>query len=208
VPRWLLLHVDERPSFRELAQTLDLSEAVVSRTMRALADDGLVAIETDPDDARRRRARLRDPGMLLDAYERAVAVHRTRRVAWDVGARDVPGALRWLREVAKSVGRPYAVGGLAGAAALVRPVVEPADVTLWIPRDDVERWAEALMATRARPGPGGITAQISADPFVLSLAAPREGLQVSDPVQLYLDCRIAGERALEAADAIRAEMGW
>jgi hypothetical protein len=30
----------------------------------------------------------------------------------------------------------------------------------------------------------------------------------SDPVQLYLDCRSAGERALEAADAIRAGMGW
>jgi len=50
--------------------------------------------------------------------------------------------------------------------------------------------------------------QMSQDPFVLSLASNRNGIQVADPVQLYLDCRSAGERALEAAEAIRAEMGW
>src|SRR5436305_12234016 len=37
VPRWLLLHPTDHPSFRELATRLELSEAIVSRTMRALA---------------------------------------------------------------------------------------------------------------------------------------------------------------------------
>ena len=48
VPRWLLLHANDQPSFRELATRLELSEAMVSRTMRALADDGLVAIGSEP----------------------------------------------------------------------------------------------------------------------------------------------------------------
>lgn len=50
--------------------------------------------------------------------------------------------------------------------------------------------------------------QLTRDPFVLSLASDRNGIQVADPVQLHLDCRSAGERALEAAEAIRVDMGW
>jgi hypothetical protein len=43
---------------------------------------------------------------------------------------------------------------------------------------------------------------------VLQLASEHDGMKIADPVQLYLDCRLAGERALEAADAIREVMGW
>jgi hypothetical protein len=180
---------------------------MVSRTVRALADDGLVAIESDPADARRRRVRLRDAQALLDAFERAIVARRPRRLTWDVGARDAPEAIKRLQAAADRLELPYAVSGLAGAA-FVRRVVEPAEVSVWIPRDDPERWADELMAVPARPGPGRITAYLAPDPFVLSLATSRDRVQVADPVQLYLDCRRAGERALEAADAIRAEMNW
>ena len=207
VPRWLLLHTEERPSFRELAKAVELSEAMVSRTMRALADDGLVAVEVDPTDARRRKVRLRDAQTLLDAFERAAAARRPRRVTWDVGARDATEAIERLRTTAKRLARPYAVSGLAGAA-FIRRVVEPADVSVWISRDDPERWAEELVAVPSRPGPGRIIAHIAPDPFVLSLATSYDDVRIADPVQLYLDCRRVGERALEAADAIRAEMNW
>lgn len=207
VPRWLLLHADERPSFRELAEAVELSEAMVSRTMHALADDGLVAIEADPADARRRRVRLRDTQALLDAFERAILVRRPRRVTWDVGARDADEAIERLRAAAGRLALPYAVSGLAGAA-FIRRVVEPAEVSVWISRDDPERWAGELIAVPSRPGPGRITAHVAPDPFVLSLATSYDDVRVADPVQLYLDCRRAGERALEAADAIRSEMNW
>jgi hypothetical protein len=81
-------------------------------------------------------------------------------------------------------------------------------VTIWIGRDDLDIWAEALLASPARVGPGRITAQLTPDPFMFSLAEQRADVSVADPVQLYLDCRISGERALEAAAAIRMEMGW
>jgi biotin operon repressor len=207
VPRWLLLHAGERPSFRQLSRELELSEAMVSRSVRALADDGLVAIETDPTDARLRLARLRDSARLLDAFERAVAARRPRGVTWDVGARDAAAAIQALRDAAVRLKVPYAVGGVAGAS-LIRRAVEPAEVVIWIGRDDAGLWADELMATPSRPAAGRITAQLAPDPFVLSLATNREGIQVADPVQLYLDCRSAGERALEAADAIRTEMSW
>ena len=93
-------------------------------------------------------------------------------------------------------------------ASFVRPAVEPIDAVAWIRRNDADLWGERLAATPSRPAPGRVTMQMSRDPFVLSLASNRNGIQVADPVQLYLDSRSAGERALEAADAIRAEMGW
>jgi DNA-binding MarR family transcriptional regulator len=207
VPRWLLLHADEHPSLRELAETVELSEAMVSRTARALSDDGLAVVEPDPRDGRRRRLRLRDAGSMLDAFERAVAARRPRRMTWDVGARDVSGAIDRLQAAADQIALPYAIGGLAGAA-FVRRAVEPAEVDIWIRRDDPAPWIEELMAVPARPGPGRITARLISDPFVLSLATSHDRTPVADPVQLYLDCRQAGERALEAAEAIRSEMSW
>lgn len=208
IPRWLLLNPGERPTFRELASAVELSEAMVSRTVRSLSDDGLVVVESDPADARRRRVRLRNPGSLLNAFERATAARRLRRLTWDVGARDIEEALRRLRTAAKHLALPYAVGGLAGAA-YVRRVVEPVELSVWIARDDPGLWAEELMAVPSRPGPGRFTAFLAPDPFMFSLATSHKDItKVADPVQLYLDCRRAGERALEAADAIRAEMNW
>jgi DNA-binding MarR family transcriptional regulator len=207
VPRWLLLHPTDQPSFRALATRLELSEAMVSRTMRALADDGLVAIGSDPRDARLRLARLPEPARLLDAFERAAAGRRPRRVTWEFGARDASEAMKALQAAAHKLNVPYAVGGVAGAS-FVRPAVEPVDVVVWIRRDDAHLWAKRLAATPARPAPGRVTMQLTRDPFVLSLASDRNGIQVADPVQVYLDCRSAGERALEAADAIRVEMHW
>ncbi len=192
---------------RELALELGCSEALVSRTVRALADDALLVIEPDPEDARVRRVSVRDAGGVLDAFERAAAARRVRRVTWDVGAHDAAGAIEVLREAAARTRRSYAVSGLAGAA-LVRRVVEPGDVMMWIDRDDLDLWARELMGSPARTGPGRITAQLAPDSFMLSLAEQREGVSVADPVQLYLDCRLSGERALEAAEAIRAEMRW
>jgi DNA-binding MarR family transcriptional regulator len=207
VPRWLLLHATDQPSFRELATRLELSEAMVSRTMRALADDGLVVIGSDPRDARLRLALLPEPGRLLDAFERAVALRRPRRVTWEIGARDASDAMTALQATAHKLKVPYAVGGVAGAS-FVRRVVEPIDVVVWIRRDDAGLWAKELAATPSRPAPGRVTMQLTRDPFVLSLASDRNGIRVADPVQLYLDCREAGERALEAADAIRVDIRW
>jgi DNA-binding MarR family transcriptional regulator len=207
VPRWLLLHPQAHPSLRELGGEIGLSESIVSRTVRALADDGLVTVEADPVDGRRRRVRLRDSGALLDAFERATTGRRPRRQTVEVGARDIQQALRRLRMAAKRLQLPYAVSGLAGAWS-VRRVVEPVTVDAWIGRDALELWMEELGAIPSRPGPGRLTLQLAPDPFVLSLASREEGIRIADPVQLYLDCRRSGERALEAADAIRAEMNW
>jgi len=207
VARWLLLHLGERPTIRQLARAVELSEAMVSRTVRALAEDGLLVVDYDPDDARLRRARVRDPQSLLDAFEKSASARRHRRITWDIGSRDVSSALATLGEAAKHLQRPYAVSGLAGAT-FIRRAVEPSEVSVWIARDDLDLWAEELVATPARSAPGRVTVHLVPDPFILSLAREYDGICVADPVQIYLDCRVAGERALEAAEAVREEMHW
>lgn len=132
---------------------------------------------------------LHDAPGTLDAFERAAAARRLRRLTWDVGARDTEGALALLREAVPQAGRPYALGGLAGAA-LHRRVVESAELTLWIEPDQAPRWEQALLASPARLAPGRITAQLAPDPFTLTLARERHGVLVADAVQLYLDCRL------------------
>jgi DNA-binding MarR family transcriptional regulator len=206
VPRWLLLHPEGTPTFRELGGAVMLSESIVSRTLNALADDGLVKIEPDPGDARKRRVRMRDASAMLAALELA-SKRAARRQTWDIGARDVPEALHRLKGAAKRLQLPYMVGGLAGAA-LVQRVVEPLTVEAWVERDSLELWREELGAFPARPGPGRLVVQTARDPFVFTLATRLSGFPVADPVQLYLDCRRAGERALEAAEVIRKEMRW
>lgn len=208
IPRWLLLHRDESPSLSAIARQVELSEATVSRTARALASEGLVELIADPKDTRVRRLRARNTAGLLEALERSTWPRRTSRQTWDIGARDAPSAMSRWREATNDVNTaPYAVGGLAGAAT-VRHVVEPADMLVWLRREDVAGWSDRLLAEPARPGPGRVTIQVTPDPFVLQLASEHDGMKIADPVQLYLDCRLAGERALEAADAIREVMGW
>lgn len=207
VPRWLLLNPNASPSFRELGIAVELSESVLSRTVRALADDGLVAIDVDPDDSRVRRVSLRDAGGILEVFERAFSARRLRRQTWDVGARDAEDAMRRLRAAAKHLGLPYVLGGLAGAS-ITHSVIEPVTVDAWIARDTIQLWMDELAAIPSRPGRAKLTVQEAPDSFVLQLGTRRDGFEVADSVQLYLDCRRQGERALEAAETIRGEMDW
>jgi hypothetical protein len=207
VARWLLLHLEAQPSLTGLARFVELSEATVSRTAHALAGDGLAELTVDPGDTRVRRLRARNTAGLLDSLERSSWSTRARRQTWDVGARDFSDALKRWRDATEGFDMPYAVGGLAGAATL-RRVVEPAEVLVWLRREDLMRWSDRLMAEPARPARGRVTVQLAPDPFVLTLASDDDGLKIADPVQLYLDCRLAGERALEGAEAIREMMRW
>ena len=207
VPRWLLLHATEQPSFRELATRLELSEAMVSRTMRALADDGLVAIGSDPADARRRLARLRSRRCCSTRSSGPwrCAGRGASRGRSAHAMRPMPSG-RSRRRLASSTCRTRSVGWPEPRS----PAALSSQSTFWSGsgRDDAERWADELTPITSRPAPGRVTMQLTRDPFVLSLASDRDGIQVADPVQLYLDCRSAGERALEAADAIRVDMRW
>ncbi len=117
-----------------------------------------------------------------------------------------PGSF-WLVDVIKPANSPQdgvlSLAGSSGREPGISTEPRPTPVGL-----DAELWADELTPITSRAAPGRVTMQLTRDPFVLSLASDRNGIQVADPVQLYLDCRSAGERALEAAHAIRMDMGW
>ena len=60
-------------------------------------------------DLLRARLQAEQPG-------RAVALHRPRRVTWEIGARDAPDAIRTLHKAARKLDVSYAIGGVAGAS--------------------------------------------------------------------------------------------
>ncbi|HYQ78926.1 MAG TPA: MarR family transcriptional regulator [Solirubrobacterales bacterium] len=206
VSRWLLLNGIAEPTIRELSEAVELSESVTSRTVAALAEERLVEVEVDRADARARRVRVRDTGALLDAFDRGTG-RRVRSSTWDVGGRDVEKTIDRLQSAATRGRLDYALGGLSGASFL-RRAVEPMEVEAWIVRGDYDRWLDKLTPIAARRGPGRLTVNLLPDPYLLTLAWSKEGVSIADPLQLYLDCRRTGERALEAADAIRKEMNW
>ena len=208
VSRWLLNHSGETFTVRDLAAKTKLSEGAVSTTVRELNDRMLVSVERDPNDARARRIRVANPGRLLEAWERAWELKRVRVLSWDIGTLDVEATWQQARDVLRrNPQMRCAVGGLAGADALVR-AVEPVDVFVWVDEDDIPAWESQLHPFPTRGRPGTLRLAVVPDPFIFNLAQEKKGLPVADPAQLCLDCAREGERALEAVDAIRRYMHW
>ncbi len=208
VSRWLLLHPGQTFNVRQLARHTNLSEGAVSTTVRELHERLLVEVTRDPDDARARSVRLVEPMHLLNAWEHAWELRRVRTTDWDVGTNNVDDTLRQVREAATlKPSLTWAIGGTAAAARIVR-AVEPADVLLWVGKDDLAEWEDLLVPATGRGRRGTLRLAFAPDPYIFDLAETRDQIPVADPVQIYLDTSREGERALEAADAIRRLMGW
>ncbi|HEX8052941.1 MAG TPA: helix-turn-helix domain-containing protein [Thermoleophilaceae bacterium] len=206
VSRWLLIHHEDVFTGRELARHTGLSEGAVSNIVRELHARVLVEVRPSPADARVRYVSLPEPGRLLAAWERVWELRRVRLTDWDVGTTSTEDTLGVVRQ-ASSPGLSWAVGGVAGAG-LVSRAVEAADVLVWIDPDQLSTWEDLLVPAPGRGSRGTLRLASAPDPFLFELAQDRDDLRVADPAQLYLDCSREGERALEAADAVRRHMGW
>jgi hypothetical protein len=212
VSRWLLTQPDSKFSPSSVAKAVELNPAAVSRILTALEDAGFIS-ETDSGAGRgrSRTVKLTRSLALLEEWLAAWQRRRIQRWRWDVGARDADEALQLLRAVEDR--RGWAIGGLAGAAAISR-AVEPSVVALWLEPAALERLTEALQPATARGGRGALELALAPDPWTLGPRLTRSieglagGLPLADPAQLWLDCASEGERALEAADAIAQLMSW
>lgn len=208
-PRWLLLHPGEQMTIKELAAVTELSESVVSRTVGALEDDALVDVAAASDDARKRLVQIARPRATLSAWARERDRRRTRWASWSIGARDVEEATELLVAAGNRPIEPrWMLGGVAGAAR-IRRVAEPADVAVWVRRDELRRLTARLRPqVERRRGRGMLRVAVAPDDWIFSLAQDLDGIAVADPAQLWLDCAAEGERALEAADAVAGVMRW
>jgi hypothetical protein len=201
----LLLHPDvEDVTISGLAEACQTSAATASRAVAQLAERDLLRVTT-AGDARMRTVTTTDPGGLLDAIADEGPWRRARQTTWDIGARTTEQALHLIRSATSRADLAYCVGGLAGAA-MIEPLVDPAVVTLWVRQADLDAWRRELLAEPARPATGRVTARVAPDPVLLDWSTDLDGLRVADPVQLYIDCRYAGERAIDLAEAFRQRL--
>ncbi len=231
VARWLLNHPRDEPTVRSLASELDLSESTVSRAVSALARDRLVVIIDHLADSREKRFRLRDGDRLLENWARVWEAKHVESVRWDIGTWDIESTidqfLRGSRMLDDQTADPdermrWCLGGLSGAA-LVKKVVEPSSVFVWVDKSQLHKWERQFLPVEQsrQGGVGLLTLGLADDPYLFSIATPRIGdsdslwgaeVNVADLVQLFLDCRRAGERGLEAAEAMKASLetadGW
>jgi hypothetical protein len=209
VSRWLLLHPGMTVAQSELARQLDLSPALVSRTVRALERQGFVTPASSPSRLRR-TVKVHRPRAFIDEWATRYARRSIPQLVWDVGARDAESVLELLEETAAERSREgWAIGGLAGAAEVRPAVVEPRDVLVWVTAEGRDLLQEELRPRAGRRGRGALRVAVDRDPWPLThLASTEARIPVVDRVQLYLDCTREGERAYEAADAIAREAGW
>lgn len=231
VARWLLNHPQDEPTVRSLAAELELSESTVSRAVSALARDRFVVIVDHLADGREKRFRLRDGDRLLENWARVRETKHVESVRWDIGTWDVESTIdqfvRGSRMLDDQTADPdermrWCLGGLSGAA-FVKKVVEPSSVFVWVDKSQIHKWERQFLPAEQsrRGGDGLLTLWLAEDPFLFSIATPRISdsddlwgaeVKVADPVQLFLDCRRAGERGLEAAEAMKATLeiadGW
>jgi DNA-binding MarR family transcriptional regulator len=208
VSRWLLNHASERFNIRQLARHTHLSEAAVSNTVRSLDEQMLLSVVGDRDDKRLRWVQLERPGALLEAWADTWERRRLQTLDWDIGSADVEETLNRLPAAESEQAQlRWALGGTAGAAALVR-AVEPAEVAIWVMEEDLPTWEALLVPTPSRGRRGSLRLGVAPDPYLFELSSVEGDVRVADPAQIYLDCVREGERALEAADAVRERMGW
>jgi len=206
IPRLLLLHPREAFTIQGLARLARVDTSLVSRTVAALAAAGHVRVEPGSTDERRRNVRLSAARELLEDWKHARRKKELLTRRFDIGTKNVRETLRVIKDSARP-GLPYAVSGLAGAQ-FVQRVVEPADVLLLAPAEQVGAWAEHLLAQPAEGGRGLLRILPVDDVFVFDLAEDHQNLRVADPVQLWLDSASSGERASVATGAIEKAMGW
>lgn len=198
IARWLLIHLDEPMTQRQIAQATGMDEGFTSRIVAKLEEDDLVLRE--PDGA----IRPRDPGLLLDAWREDYDFSKHRVLRGHAPARSGDALLRRMAEALRKRGEEYAATGLA-AAWLLTKFTGFRIVTLYL----AEQPSPALLEHLGfREGAAGANAWLVVpnDEGVFHGASDRDGIRCVHPVQAYLDLKGHPERAREAAEQLRADM--
>ncbi|MBI4896746.1 MAG: winged helix-turn-helix transcriptional regulator [Actinobacteria bacterium] len=174
VTRWLLNNPGESTTVSRLADELVLTESTVSRSVGALRLLGFVDSTVDQNDRRSKRVKLVDGARLLTQWSEYWRRKNLRIVNLDAGTSDVAEALALVRSAADAKGGPleWMLGGLNGAAAIA-PVVEPADLFVWIRADQIDQWIDSLAAVEVPRAQATVRLALADDPWILALADRR-----------------------------------
>jgi Crp-like helix-turn-helix protein/transcriptional regulator with AbiEi antitoxin domain of type IV toxin-antitoxin system len=201
IAREMLLAPDLAFTQRELAHASGLGEGFVSRIVKRLLKQGLVA----NDD--RRKIRVLDPNLLLDAWREAYDFDRHEVHRGHVAARSGEELLQRMGDTLAQHDVKYAATGLAAAWRLVH-FAGFRLVTIYV---RVMPTAEVLDAIGFREEARGANTWLVVpnDEGVFRGAEDKDGVVCVSAVQAYLDLKGHPERAKEAAEELRRRcLGW
>lgn len=199
-------------TLREIAERIHATKGRISQVFSGLVAAGILGTEGR---TRTRVYELRDPGRLLDGWAGSGVTapeHRTGLFAWSRTAVDLYPRLRAL----DPAGISWAVGGMAAAHAYVPTLSALPAPEVWVqasvPPADIARVLDADVVG-ADEKPNLVLWQTGGDPaLVLTRRRDAPALQqasvplVSRP-RAYAEARAAGGRGVDAAEALREEMG-
>jgi hypothetical protein len=194
VIRVLLVDYPRKWALRDLAREAHVSLGQVFKVSKALIDERLAI-----------RASARSELKLMEPYSlvrRWAAVNNftahTRFIDYYTSEEDITELMEKLKS---GKGPGYALTGLAGAL-LVAPYVRPANVHIYVTREeDAKRWARLLGLTPVE-GSGNVRFAIAKGEGVFYGAYKIDGVNVVSDVQLYVDLLNYPARGEEAAGEV------
>ena len=200
--RHLLTYPTNGFSQRQLARHIGMDEGYVSRVVRNLAEQGLVAKHGN-------LIQVPDPDLLLRAWLDAYDFSRHQRIAGHIPARDGDELLRSLATaLADQPHTPaYAATGLAAAWCLGRfSAFRIASV--YIHDEAALRELESLSFRQTDRG-ANVWVLVPHDPGVFQGVTTRDDVHCVATVQVYLDLHAHPERASEVATEVKSRfLNW
>lgn len=195
ITRWMLLDSARRWTQAELVAATRLSHGFVSKVVRRMAEDGLLAREGS-------RFRVGDPGLLLDAWAQHPSFSDHHITRCQFAARTGPSTLRGLGERLDEAGLVWAATGLAAAWSITR-FADFRLTSLYLRRPLFDPGAFGLHPV----GRGeNVWVIVPRDEGVFDGVQRIDEIPCVSPAQVYLDLAAHPERAKEAADELRTRM--
>jgi hypothetical protein len=198
VARWLLMHEGRALTQREIARGTDMTEGFVSRIVSRLEHDSYVLRE--PSGA----VRVRDPGLLLDAWRDEYRFDKHTLVQGHVAARSGDALARSVSDALSVASVEHAATGLAAAWQMTHfAAFRIATFFLAAP---LPKGLKEKLSFREEARGANLWLVVPDDIGVFHGAEPRDGVRCVHPVQAYVDLKAHPERATEAAERLRAEL--
>ncbi|MEX0599571.1 MAG: MarR family transcriptional regulator [Rhodothermales bacterium] len=194
--RYLLLHPGKAFRQRDLAEATNVDEGHVSRLVRRLEEEDLLARTPDGE------VYPRDYDLLLDAWADGNA-YRHEQLKGHVSGRSGEDVLRRFVDAVEHANVPYAATGLCAAWAYTKSAGFRSS-TVFMSRQVGEGVLEEMGFRRESNAPN-VTILFADDVGVFEGQRNVEGITCAAPVQVYVDLMHEGERADEFERALRED---
>ncbi|MFN0064322.1 MAG: MarR family transcriptional regulator [Myxococcaceae bacterium] len=196
--RWLLMHPERASLQRELARATEMDEGMVSRLSARLEADNYVVRE--PSGA----LRVKDPALLLDAWQAEYRFERHVLIQGSVAARSGDALTRFVGDALASAHVQHAATGLSAAWQFSR--FASFRIATFFVSEPLSDTLRARLGFREEPRGANLWLVVPNDAGVFQGVGNQSGVRCVHPVQTYVDLKSHPERATEAAERLRTDL--